>query len=331
MPPDELRRQFDVNVVGQVAVTQAVLPRLRASRGRVVFLSSLSGRVSTPMTGAYSASKFALEALADALRMELRPWGVRVVLVEPAQTDTDLWREADGALEETVAAMSPAHRELYAGHIDGARTKMIPPLAAHGLARRRRRGDDRARADGAPPEGALRRRRRPAGAGGGRRAHADARPGRAAADGERRAAPPVIAAPASRGPMSSAGGPVRAFTDPRRTTMGRIVVTEFVSLDGVMEAPGGGEGFRHGGWSFEIDRGDEGDAFKLEETRTARRCCSAACTYEGFAEAWPSRQGEFADKFNSHAEVRRLVDARRIPSGRTRPCSRATSRRRSRG
>jgi NAD(P)-dependent dehydrogenase (short-subunit alcohol dehydrogenase family) len=126
VPPDELRRQLDVNVVGQLAVTQAVLPRLRASRGRVVFVSSLSGRVSTPMTGAYSASKFALEALADALRMELRPWGVRVVLVEPAQTDTDLWREAHGALEATVAGMSPAHRELYAGHIDGARTKMIP-------------------------------------------------------------------------------------------------------------------------------------------------------------------------------------------------------------
>ena len=82
VPPAELRRQLDVNVVGQVAVTQAVLPRLRAARGRVVFVSSLSGRVSTPMTGAYSASKFALEAVADALRMELRPWGVRVVLVE---------------------------------------------------------------------------------------------------------------------------------------------------------------------------------------------------------------------------------------------------------
>ena len=107
VPPDELRRQLDVNVVGQVAVTQAVLPRLRASRGRVVFLSSLSGRVSTPMTGAYSASKFALEGLADALRMELRPWGVRVVLVEPAQTDTDLWRRADDMLDDAVGALSP--------------------------------------------------------------------------------------------------------------------------------------------------------------------------------------------------------------------------------
>src|SRR3954462_5410090 len=125
LPLDELRRQLEVNVVGQVAVTQAVMPKLRASRGRVVFVSSLSGRVSTPMTGAYNASKFALEGLADALRMELRPWGIGVVLIEPAQTDTDLWRKADDAMDESVAALSPEHRELYAKHIDGAR-KMIP-------------------------------------------------------------------------------------------------------------------------------------------------------------------------------------------------------------
>src|SRR2546423_1980120 len=125
VPVDELRRPLEVNVVGQVAVTQAVLPQLRASRGRVIFVSSLSGRVSTPMTGAYNASKFALEGLADALRMELRPWGIRVVLIEPAQTDTDLWRKADEALDESVAALSPEHRELYAKHLDGAR-RMIP-------------------------------------------------------------------------------------------------------------------------------------------------------------------------------------------------------------
>jgi NAD(P)-dependent dehydrogenase (short-subunit alcohol dehydrogenase family) len=125
VPLDEWRRQLEVNVVGQVAVTQAVLPRLRASRGRVVFVSSLSGRVATPMTGAYNASKFALEGMADSLRMELRPWGIRVVLVEPAQTDTDMWRQADGALEDAVAALSPEHRELYARHIEGSR-KMIP-------------------------------------------------------------------------------------------------------------------------------------------------------------------------------------------------------------
>ena len=125
VPLDDLRRQLEVNVVGQVAVTQAVLPRLRASRGRVVFLSSLSGRVATPMTGAYNASKFALEALADSLRLEVRPWGIKVILVEPAMTDTDMWRKADSTLDEQVAALAPAHRELYAKHIEGFR-RTIP-------------------------------------------------------------------------------------------------------------------------------------------------------------------------------------------------------------
>jgi NAD(P)-dependent dehydrogenase (short-subunit alcohol dehydrogenase family) len=119
--PDALRRQFDVNVVGQVAVTQALLPRLRASRGRIVFMSSLSGRISTPMTGAYSASKFALEAIADALRVELRPWKIAVILVEPGATDTDIWRGALDTYERTQAAMTAEQRELYAHHLAGTR------------------------------------------------------------------------------------------------------------------------------------------------------------------------------------------------------------------
>jgi dihydrofolate reductase len=81
--------------------------------------------------------------------------------------------------------------------------------------------------------------------------------------------------------------------------MGRIIVTEFVSLDGVMEAPGGGEAFRHGGWTFEINRGDEGDKFKLDETLSSEALLLGRVTYEGFAAAWPSREGEFADKFNT--------------------------------
>ena len=125
LPIDQWRRQLEVNLIGQVAVTQAVLPRLRESRGRVVFVSSLSGRVATPMSGAYNASKFALEGMADALRMELAPWRVRVALVEPAQTDTDLWREAEAALEADLATLSPGDRALYARHIEGAR-RMIP-------------------------------------------------------------------------------------------------------------------------------------------------------------------------------------------------------------
>ena len=80
--------------------------------------------------------------------------------------------------------------------------------------------------------------------------------------------------------------------------MGRIVVTEFVSLDGVMEDPGGSESFKHGGWSFEFSRGDEGDRFKLEETMASDALLLGRVTYEGFAKAWPTREGEFADKFN---------------------------------
>jgi dihydrofolate reductase len=81
--------------------------------------------------------------------------------------------------------------------------------------------------------------------------------------------------------------------------VGRIVVTEFVSLDGVMEDPGGSESFKHGGWSFAFSRGDEGDKFKLDETRASDALLLGRATYEGFADAWPSREGEFADKFNS--------------------------------
>src|SRR4051794_13643398 len=81
--------------------------------------------------------------------------------------------------------------------------------------------------------------------------------------------------------------------------MGRIVVTEFVSLDGVIEAPGGGEDFKHAGWTFEISRGEEGEKFKLDETRDSEALLLGRVTYEGFAAAWPSMEGEFADKFNS--------------------------------
>jgi len=81
--------------------------------------------------------------------------------------------------------------------------------------------------------------------------------------------------------------------------MGRIVVTEFISLDGVIEAPGGGEKFKHAGWTFKFKRGEDGDKFKLDETLSSAALLLGRVTYEGFAAAWPSRDGEFADKFNS--------------------------------
>src|SRR3954462_6133761 len=80
--------------------------------------------------------------------------------------------------------------------------------------------------------------------------------------------------------------------------MGRIVVTEFVSLDGVIEDPGGAEDFKHGGWTFEISRADEGDRFKLDETMDAEAQLLGRRTFQGFADAWPQRSGDFADKFN---------------------------------
>src|SRR5690349_8864645 len=80
--------------------------------------------------------------------------------------------------------------------------------------------------------------------------------------------------------------------------MARIIVTEFISLDGVVEDPGGAENYRYGGWTFEIDRG-EGDRFKLDETMATDALLLGRVTYEGFAAAWPEREGEFADKFNS--------------------------------
>jgi NAD(P)-dependent dehydrogenase (short-subunit alcohol dehydrogenase family) len=122
---EQWRKQLEINVIGQLAVTQAVLPRLRKSRGRVVFISSVNGRLSMSLVGAYCASKFALEAAADALRMELRPWHIGVVIVEPAQTDTDMWRTADDMVEQAEASLTAEQRDLYGRHIAGFK-KTIP-------------------------------------------------------------------------------------------------------------------------------------------------------------------------------------------------------------
>lgn len=125
---DDLRRQLEVNLIGQVAVTQAVLPLLRSGRGRVVFISSISGRVSSPFMGAYASSKFALEGLADALRIELRPWGIRVSLIEPGSIDTDLWRNVGQTVDEVEAGLSPEHKQLYGKQI-GAMRKVTARIA----------------------------------------------------------------------------------------------------------------------------------------------------------------------------------------------------------
>ena len=93
VPLDKLRGQFEVNVIGQVAVIQAFLPLLRETRGRIVNISSIDGRIATPLLGPYVASKFALEGLSDALRRELRPWGIQITLIEPGAIKTRIWEK----------------------------------------------------------------------------------------------------------------------------------------------------------------------------------------------------------------------------------------------
>lgn len=109
----QIRRQLEVNVVGQAAVTQAMLPLLRAARGRIVNMGSVSGFVASPYLGAYCMSKYALEAFSDSLRVELAPWGISVSLVEPMSISSDIWDKALADIERLRAETSPAGRELY--------------------------------------------------------------------------------------------------------------------------------------------------------------------------------------------------------------------------
>lgn len=113
LPIDALRRQLEVNVIGQVAVTQAFLPLLRKARGRVVNMSSINGGLAIPYMGAYSASKFAIEAITDALRLELRQWGIRVAAVEPGAIATPIWKKSLASADEVAAGVDPETLSLY--------------------------------------------------------------------------------------------------------------------------------------------------------------------------------------------------------------------------
>jgi NAD(P)-dependent dehydrogenase (short-subunit alcohol dehydrogenase family) len=113
LPLEALRRQFEVNVVGQIAITQALLPSLRKARGRIVNISSVSGLISSPFTGAYSASKFALEALTDSLRMELRPWKIHVSVIEPGFVQTPIIDKSIAAAEELRTQLPAEAFQLY--------------------------------------------------------------------------------------------------------------------------------------------------------------------------------------------------------------------------
>jgi NAD(P)-dependent dehydrogenase (short-subunit alcohol dehydrogenase family) len=117
IPVDELRRQLEINVVGQIAVTQAFLPQLRESRGRVVFVGSIAGRSALPFLGAYAASKHALEAVADTWRVELRPFGIEVSLVEPGTIRTPIWTKSAELADALANGAPPRLGELYGERI----------------------------------------------------------------------------------------------------------------------------------------------------------------------------------------------------------------------
>jgi NAD(P)-dependent dehydrogenase (short-subunit alcohol dehydrogenase family) len=122
LPTAELRRQLEVNVIGQIAVTQAFLPLLRKGRGRVVNIGSIGGRSATPLLGAYNASKFAMEGLTDSLRMELRPWGIAVSIVEPGAIATPIWDKSAAAADAILRDMPPQAQDLYGSMIAAIRT-----------------------------------------------------------------------------------------------------------------------------------------------------------------------------------------------------------------
>jgi NAD(P)-dependent dehydrogenase (short-subunit alcohol dehydrogenase family) len=127
---DDFRRQIEVNLIGHVAVTQALLPAVRAARGRIVFISSIGGRVALPLTGAYHAAKFAIEAVGDVFRQELRPWGIAVSIVEPGSIDTPIWERGERTADELG---TPEREALYGRAIERYR-KVIRDTAERGIA-----------------------------------------------------------------------------------------------------------------------------------------------------------------------------------------------------
>jgi NAD(P)-dependent dehydrogenase (short-subunit alcohol dehydrogenase family) len=131
LPLEDFRRQLEVNLVAYVAMTQALLAPIRQAEGRVVFISSIGGRISFPFTGAYHAAKFGTEAIGDAFRQELRPWGLRVAIVEPGSIDTPIWDRGQRTSED-VAARSPKTELLYGAAIAKYR-ELVRATAERGI------------------------------------------------------------------------------------------------------------------------------------------------------------------------------------------------------
>lgn len=130
LPIDDFRRQIEINLVAQVAVTQALLPAIREARGRVVFLSSIGGLQAFPFTGAYHAAKFGIEAVGDVFRQELRPWGISVSVIEPGSIDTPIWERGERMVDD--AGDVERREALYGKRIEGYR-RAIRELAERGI------------------------------------------------------------------------------------------------------------------------------------------------------------------------------------------------------
>ena len=129
---DEIRAMFAVNLFGLIAVTQAMLPMVRRGGGRIVNIGSIGGKMSVPFVSAYSATKFGVEAISDALRVELRPWGIKVVCVEPGSIATPLWERGFEQFDRQVEKMSPEAMELYGDLIPRMR-KIVKRQAKAGI------------------------------------------------------------------------------------------------------------------------------------------------------------------------------------------------------
>jgi NAD(P)-dependent dehydrogenase (short-subunit alcohol dehydrogenase family) len=132
LPLDDFRRQVEVNLTAQVAVTQAMLPLIRPARGRIVFISSIGGRIAFPLNGAYHAAKFGVEAVGDVFRQELRPWEIGVSIVEPGSIDTPIWERGSAAADEIEARAHPEQEVLYGQAIASFR-KVVRDLAERGI------------------------------------------------------------------------------------------------------------------------------------------------------------------------------------------------------
>jgi NAD(P)-dependent dehydrogenase (short-subunit alcohol dehydrogenase family) len=133
VPLDEFRRQLEVNLIGQVAVIQAFLPALRRAGGRIVNVSSIGGRVALPLLSPYNASKFALEAVSDSLRRELRPQGVDVIVIEPGGIKTPIWNKGNKLADELISRMPPEAERLYGRLVVGVRRETVKIERERGL------------------------------------------------------------------------------------------------------------------------------------------------------------------------------------------------------